>query len=57
MNEFAALLYDKVNNLEQGTKIRVPYAAKYKPFSGCGNMEKSDLEVELNVLSSLFFLC
>jgi hypothetical protein len=34
MNEFAALLYDKVNNLEQeGLKTRVPYAAKkYKPF-------------------------
>jgi hypothetical protein len=26
MNEFAALLYDKVNNLEGRTKIRVPYA-------------------------------
>jgi hypothetical protein len=29
MNEFAALLYDKVNNLEQeGLKIRVPYAVE-----------------------------
>jgi hypothetical protein len=27
---------------------------KYKPFSGCGNMEKSDLEVEL-IMSSLYF--
>jgi hypothetical protein len=32
MNEFAALLYDKVNNLEQeGLKLRVP-CKKYKPF-------------------------
>jgi hypothetical protein len=55
MNEFAALLYDKVNNLEQeGLKTRVPMQQNTSHFSGCGNMEKSDLEVELNVLS--FFL-
>jgi hypothetical protein len=56
MNEFAALLYDKVNNLEQeGLKTRVPYAAKIQAiFQDVEIMEKSDLEVEL-IMSSLFF--
>jgi hypothetical protein len=56
MNEFAALLYDKVNNLEQeGLKIRVPYAVKIQAiFQDVEIMEKSDLEVEL-IMSSLYF--
>jgi hypothetical protein len=54
MNEFAALLYDKVNNLEQeGLKIRVPYAKNTSHFQDVEIMEKSDLEVELII--SLFF--
>jgi hypothetical protein len=58
MNEFAALLYDKVNNLEQeGLKIRVPYAVEIQAiFQDVEIMEKSDLEVEL-MMSSYFFLC
>jgi hypothetical protein len=56
MNEFAALLYDKVNNLEQeGLKIRIPYAVEIQAiFQDAEIMEKSDLEVEL-IMSSLFF--
>ena len=56
MNEFAALLYSKVNNLEQeGIKTRVPYAEKLQTiFQDLENMEKSDVEVEL-LMSSLYF--
>ncbi|CAM2828574.1 L,D-transpeptidase family protein [Flavobacterium frigoris] len=56
MNEFAALLYSKVNNLEQeGIKTRVPYAEKLQTiFQDAENMEKSDVEVEL-LMSSLYF--
>jgi murein L,D-transpeptidase YcbB/YkuD len=56
MNEFAALLYDKVNNLErEGLKIRIPYAVEIQAiFQDAEIMEKSDLEVEL-MMSSLYF--
>jgi hypothetical protein len=41
MNEFAALLYDKVNNLEQeGLKHAYLYAA-YKPFFRMWKLWKS----------------
>jgi hypothetical protein len=53
MNEFAALLYDKVNNLGEGLKIRVPYA-KIQAIFRMWKLEKSDLEVEL-IMSSLYF--
>jgi hypothetical protein len=57
MNEFAALLYDKVNNLEQeGLKIRIPYAGNTSHFSGCGNNGKvRPRSRTYNVL--YFFLC
>jgi hypothetical protein len=48
MNEFAALLYSKVNNLEQEGRKPVPYAEKYKLFSGYENI-KCQMEVELYV--------
>jgi hypothetical protein len=55
MNEFAALLYDKVNNLEQeGLKIRILMQEIQAIFQDAEIMEKSDLEVEL-IMSSLFF--
>ncbi|MEZ7505751.1 murein L,D-transpeptidase [Flavobacterium sp. Arc2] len=56
MNEFAALLYNKVNNLDQeGIKTHVPYAEKLQTiFQDEENMEKSDIEVEL-LMSSLYF--
>ncbi|SEA12455.1 Murein L,D-transpeptidase YcbB/YkuD [Flavobacterium gillisiae] len=56
INEFASLLYNKVNNLEQeGIKTRVPYAEKLQTiFQDLENMEKSDVEVEL-LMSSLYF--
>jgi murein L,D-transpeptidase YcbB/YkuD len=56
MNEFAALLYDKVNNLEQeGLRIRVPYTEKIQSiFQDMEIMEKSEVEVEL-IMSSLYF--
>jgi hypothetical protein len=42
MNEFAALLYDKVNNLEQEGLKHVYYAAKkYKPFFRMWKLWKS----------------
>jgi murein L,D-transpeptidase YcbB/YkuD len=55
INEFAALLYNKVNNLEQeGLKTHVPYAEKIQAiFQDTENMEKSDIEVEL-LMSSLY---
>jgi hypothetical protein len=58
MNEFAALLYDKVNNLEQEGLKHVYYAAKkYKPFSGCGNYGKvRPRSRTYNVLSFFFML-
>jgi hypothetical protein len=55
MNEFAALLYDKVNNLEQEGLKYVPYAVEIQAIFRM-RMEKSDLEVEL-MMSSLYFLC
>jgi hypothetical protein len=59
MNEFTALIYDKVNNLEQGgLKIRVPYVEKIQSiFQDADNMEKSDVEVELLMSLLYFFLC
>jgi hypothetical protein len=58
MNEFAALLYDKVNNLEQeGLKIHVYLMQqKYKPFSGCGNNGKVRPRSRTYNVLSLFFL-
>jgi hypothetical protein len=57
MNEFAALLYDKVNNLEGRTKNTHTLCSKIQAiFQDAEIMEKSDLEVEL-MMSSLFFLC
>jgi hypothetical protein len=58
MNEFAALLYDKVNNLEQeGLKIRIPYAVEIQAiFQDAEIMEKSDLEVELICPLFIFFM-
>jgi hypothetical protein len=56
MNEFAALLYDKVNNLEQ-EGLKIPYAVKYKPFSGCGNNGKVRPRSRTYDVLSLFFLC
>jgi hypothetical protein len=56
MNEFAALLYDKVNNLEQ-EGLKNTYAVEIQAiFQDVEIMEKSDLEVELNVLSLFFML-
>jgi hypothetical protein len=55
MNEFAALLYDKVNNLEQEGLKHVYLISKIQAiFQDVEIMEKSDLEVEL-IMSSLFF--
>lgn len=55
-NEFASLLYNKVNNLDQeGIKTRVPYAEKIKTiFQNIDNIDKPDVEVEL-LMSSLYF--
>jgi hypothetical protein len=54
MNEFAALLYDKVNNLEQeGLKHVYLMQQKNTSHFDVEIMEKSDLEVEL--MSSLYF--
>ena len=56
MNEFANLLYDKINNLDQeGLQIRVPYKEKIREiFLDSDNMGKSNVEVEL-LMSSLYF--
>jgi hypothetical protein len=50
-----ALLYDKVNNLEQeGLKIRIPYAAEIQHFSGCGNNGK--VRPRSRTILSFFFM-
>ncbi|MFE3871245.1 murein L,D-transpeptidase [Flavobacterium sp. ZS1P70] len=56
MNEFADLLYSKINNLDQeGLKIRVPYKEKMQSiFQDYDNRKESNLEVEL-LMSSLYF--
>lgn len=56
MNEFAGLLYDKINNSEQeGLKIRIPYKEKIQSiFQDKNSIEKSDIEIEL-LMSSLYF--
>jgi hypothetical protein len=40
MNEFAALLYDKVNNLEQEGLKNTLCSRNTSHFSGCGNNGK-----------------
>jgi hypothetical protein len=58
MNEFAALLYDKVNNLEQEGLKHVYHAAKNTShFSGCGNNGKVRPRSRTYNVLSLFFLC
>lgn len=56
MNEFASLLYNKINTLDQeGIKTRVPYAEKLQAiFQDSEHTENSDVEVEL-LMSSLYF--
>lgn len=56
LNEFANILYDKINNLDQeGLKVRVPYEEKIRAiFQDPDDMEKSNIEVEL-LMSSLYF--
>jgi murein L,D-transpeptidase YcbB/YkuD len=56
INEFADLLYSKINNLDQeGLKIRVPYKDKIQTiFQDYDNRKESNLEVEL-LMSSLYF--
>jgi len=56
INEFAGLLYDKVNNLDQeGVRIHVPYQEEIRNiFQDPDKREKSNVEVEL-LLSSLYF--
>jgi hypothetical protein len=53
MNEFAALLYDMIAFRAGRTKNTSLMQQNTSHFSGCGNMEKSDL-VEL-IMSSYFF--
>jgi murein L,D-transpeptidase YcbB/YkuD len=55
-NEFADLLYDKVNNLDQeGLQIKVPYQDKiHSLFLDTDSNENPELEVEL-LMSSLYF--
>jgi murein L,D-transpeptidase YcbB/YkuD len=55
-NEFAYLLYDKVNNLNQeGLQIKVPYQNKiHSLFLEADSNENPELEVEL-LMSSLYF--
>jgi murein L,D-transpeptidase YcbB/YkuD len=55
-NEFANLLYDKVNNLDQeGLQIKVPYQDKIRNiFMDSESNENPELEVEL-LMSSLYF--
>ncbi|UQD55797.1 murein L,D-transpeptidase [Flavobacterium sp. K5-23] len=56
INEFASLLHDKVNNLDQeGLHIRVPYQEEIRDiFQDLEKREKSNVEVEL-LMSSLYF--
>lgn len=55
-NEFADLLYDKINNLDQeGLQIKVPYQDKINAvFLDAENKETPQLEAEL-LMSSLYF--
>ncbi|MEN9908563.1 MAG: hypothetical protein RLZZ540_1712 [Bacteroidota bacterium] len=56
MNEFASLLYDKINNLdEEGIQIKVPYKDKLVAlYSSSENNLKPNIETEL-LNSSLYF--
>ncbi|WP_367756674.1 murein L,D-transpeptidase [Flavobacterium sp. WC2430] len=56
INEFADLLYNKINNLDQeGVRIKVPYQQELRDiFQDEEKMNKSNLEVEL-LLSTLYF--
>jgi ribosome modulation factor len=56
MNEFAALLYDKVNNLAGRTKNTCPMQQKYKPFSGWKYGKVRPRSRTYNVLSLFFFM-
>lgn len=55
-NEFANILYDKINNLDQeGLKIKVPYEEKIRAiFQDPDNIETTKTEVEL-LMSTLYF--
>jgi len=55
-NEFANILYDKINNLDQeGLQIKVPYQDKIQAiFLDADSREKPQAEVEL-LMSSLYF--
>ena len=56
INEFADLLYNKINNLDQeGLHVRVPYEEELRDiFQDPDKMNKSNVEVEL-LLSTLYF--
>jgi hypothetical protein len=57
MNEFAALLYDKVNNLEQeGLKHVYLMQQNTSHFSGCGNYGKVRPRSRTYNVLSLFFM-
>jgi len=55
-NEFANILFDKINNLDQeGLQIKVPYHEKIRSvFMDTDSKENHELEVEL-LMSSLYF--
>ncbi|MES2240189.1 MAG: L,D-transpeptidase family protein [Bacteroidota bacterium] len=56
MNEFACLLYDKINNLdEEGIQIGIPYKDKLEElYSNSNGNQKRNLETEL-LNSALYF--
>jgi murein L,D-transpeptidase YcbB/YkuD len=56
MNEFANLLYDKINNLdEEGIQIKVPYKDKLEElYNSPDSIQKPNIETEL-LNSSLYF--
>lgn len=56
INEFAHLLYNKINNLDQeGLRVRVPYQEELRDiFQDSDKMNQSNIEVEL-LLSTLYF--
>lgn len=55
INEFANLLYDKTNNLEdEGVQINVPYKTKFDEIHNNSNNQQPNIETEL-LHSSLYF--
>lgn len=55
MNEFANLLYDKINNLdEEGIQIKVPYKDKLAELYNNSDNQQPNIETEL-LNSSLYF--